>query len=161
MPHTKLTAKQAKFVSEYLVDSNGTRAAVAAGYGVAGARVAACRTLANANVQKALQARHSADATRLSIQRDDVLRGLLEAFALAKQQANPAAMVSAARECGRLMGYYAPERHHVEVGVDESGMTARLNSMSDAELLAIVNFNGSDDHENEMHAASPGQLCSS
>jgi phage terminase small subunit len=135
---TTLTAKQARFVNEFLVDSNGTRAAVAAGYGIAGARVAACRTLANDNVQMALQARQTADATRLSIQRDGVVRGLLEAFAMAREQRNPAAMVIAAREVGRMMGFYAPERHQVEVGVAESGMMKNMNEMSDAELVSLM-----------------------
>ena len=139
MVSPNLTAKQAKFVAEYLVDSNGTRAAVAAGYGVAGARVAACRTLANDNVQKALQARQSADATKLSIQRNDVLQSLLKAYNLALEQCNPAAMVSAARECGRMMGYYAPERQQVEVLHESKTATQdRLERMSDAELMAMI-----------------------
>lgn len=58
-----LSAKQSKFVSEYLVDGNGTRSAVAAGYGRAGARTTASRTLASVHVQRALQARQSADAS--------------------------------------------------------------------------------------------------
>ena len=134
-----LTAKQARFVAEYLVDGNGTRAAVAAGYGVAGARVAACRTLANDNVQKALQARQSADATKLSIQRNDVLQSLLKAYNMALEQCNPAAMVSAARECGRLMGYYAPERQQVEVmNESKTASQERLKRMSDAELMTMI-----------------------
>lgn len=141
--HAVLTAKQAKFVAEYLVDGNGARAAAAAGYGVAGARVAACRTLANANVQKTLQARQNADATRLSMQRNDVLVGLLRAAEMANAQGNPAAMISAWREVGRMMGYYAPERHQVEVAVDESGAVKRLNAMSDAELLAVIEADAS------------------
>lgn len=62
-PAATLTAKQAKFAAGYPVNGNGTRAAVAAGYGRAGARTTASRTLANAHVLKALQARQSADAT--------------------------------------------------------------------------------------------------
>ena len=139
MISVNLTAKQAKFVAEYLVDANGTRAAVAAGYGVAGARVAAHRLLTKANVQKALQARQSADATRLSIQRNDVLQSLLKAYNLALEQCNPAAMVSAARECGRLMGYYAPERQQVEVMNESKTATQdRLERMSDAELITMI-----------------------
>ena len=137
--NTPLSAKQAKFVAEYLVDSNGARAAVAAGYGVAGSRVAAHRLLTNANVQKALQARQTADATRLSIKRIDVLKSLLDAFAMAKEQGNPAAMVSAARECGRLMGYYAPERQQVEVmNESKTASQERLKRMSDAELMTMI-----------------------
>ena len=139
MASTDLTAKQTKFVAEYLVDSNGARAAVAAGYGVAGSRVAAHRLLTKANVRKALQARQSSDATELSIQRNDVLQSLLKAYNMALEQCNPAAMVSAARECGRMMGYYAPERQQVEVMNESKTATReRLERMSDAELMAMI-----------------------
>ena len=136
--HTALTAKQAKFVREYLVDGNGTRAAVAAGYGVAGAHASASRTLRIVKVQKAVQARQSADATLLSIKRIDVLKSLLDAYTMAEKQGNPAAMISAARECGRLLGLYAPERREVEVAVDEKCARKRMNAMSDAELLSLM-----------------------
>ena len=134
-----LTAKQRRFVEEYLVDSNGARAAVAAGYGVAGSRVAAHRLLTNANVQNALQARQTADAAHLSVQRIDVLKSLLKAYNMALEQRNPAAMVSAARECGRLMGYYAPERREVDIkAVSDHGGMASLQNLSDAELADVV-----------------------
>lgn len=139
MPRTRshLSDRQAKFVAEYLVDGNGSRAAVAAGYGIAGSRVAAHRLLTSANVSEALRARQTADAAELSTQRVDVLTGLLEAFTLAKEQGNPAAMVSAARECGRLMGYYAPERRKVDMGVADGCARKQMNALSDAELLAM------------------------
>lgn len=50
-----LTAKQARFIDEYLVDGNGTAAAVRAGYGRAGARVAAHRALRNDNVSAPIE----------------------------------------------------------------------------------------------------------
>ena len=75
---TELTARQARFVQEFLVDGCGTKAAIRAGYAVAGARVAAQQgRLTNAAVSSALQARQSADATRLSIHGNDVLEALL------------------------------------------------------------------------------------
>jgi phage terminase small subunit len=46
-PVTGLTEKQGRFFREYLVDWNGKRSAVCAGYPPRGA-VAACRTLTNA-----------------------------------------------------------------------------------------------------------------
>jgi len=133
-----LTQKQARFVAEYLVDGNGTRAAVAAGYGVAGAHASASRTLRIVKVQEALQARQRADATRLSISRDDVLVGLLAAFELARQQGVPATMVSAARELGRLLGYYAPETRRVEITDDGNDTMRRMEAMSDAQLVALI-----------------------
>ena len=133
-----LSAKEARFVAEYLVDGNGTRAAVAAGYGRAGARVAACRQLAKDNVQKALQARHRADAAQFSLARTDVLRGLLQAVENGKMRGEPAAMVSGWTAIARLMGYNKPEVHRVDVNVDRGDEMRRYRAMSDAELRKLV-----------------------
>lgn len=133
-----LTQKQQRFVAEYLVDGNGTRAAVAAGYGAAGAHVAASRLLRLPKVQEALQARQKADATRLSIQRDNVVAGLLEAVAQAKAQGNPAAMISGWVAIGKALGLMAPEVRRVEVDSGSSDVMRRMEAMSDAELMAIA-----------------------
>src|SRR5215211_4410908 len=44
-PGTSLSAKQQRFVHEYLVDLNGTQAAIRAGYSPASARAIACENL--------------------------------------------------------------------------------------------------------------------
>lgn len=134
----KLSVRQARFVLEYLVDACGTQAAVRAGVAPASAHVWASRALRNANVSAALRARQAADATRLSIQREDVLNGLVEAAAMAKLQCDPAGMVAAWKQVGQLMGYYSPERIKVDVSVAGSLEMGRLNQLSDAELLKII-----------------------
>ena len=63
--HTLMTAKQARFVDEYLVDANGTQAAIRAGYGAAGARVAAHRLLTNVAISSAIEVRGQQDAIHL------------------------------------------------------------------------------------------------
>lgn len=134
-----LTAKQSKFVSEYLVDGNGTRAAVAAGYGRAGARVTACRTLANPNVRAVVGARQSQDARRLEISRQDAIKGLLEAVDLAREQANPAAMISGWKTIGQMLGFMEPKRLQVEVAaMPDNDLMRALHTMSDAELSALI-----------------------
>ncbi len=133
-----LTSKQARFVAEYLVDGNGSRAAVAAGYGRAGARVAACRTLANANVRAAIAARQGVDAKRLEIERQDVIQGLLEGVAQAKSQANPAAMIAGWREIAKMLGFYEPEVRRVQV---ENNRLGALKSMTTSELVALMGRN--------------------
>jgi phage terminase small subunit len=50
----ELTARQAKFCIEYLIDLNGTQAAIRAGYAVSGARTEASRLLANADITEEL-----------------------------------------------------------------------------------------------------------
>ena len=87
---------------------------------------------------EALQARQSADAARLSIQREDVLTGLLEAVDQAREQRNPMAMIRGWAEIAKLMGLAAPERAKVDVNVAGSLEMGRLNQLSDAELLKII-----------------------
>ena len=134
-----LSAKQARFVSEFLIDSNGAAAAVRAGYAPGSAKVAASRMLTKDNhVRRAIQARQAAEADRLGLRRQDVLAGLLEAADMAKQQSDPARMVVCWRQVGLLMGYYAVETKRVEVSAAGQPDLNHLNGLSDAELLAII-----------------------
>lgn len=133
-----LTDKQTKFVAEFLVDSNGTQAAIRAGYSVSGARVAAHRLLTNDAIYGAIQARQATDATRLSLQREDVLKGLLEAAAMAKLQSDPAGMVASWKQVGLLLGFYAAKPIKMEIDLQGRGEMARFNRLTDAELLKII-----------------------
>jgi hypothetical protein len=138
-----LNAKQRRFIEEYLVDSNGARAAITAGYGRAGAAVAAHRLLSNANVQTVLQARQAADAARLQISRERVVAGLLEAVERGRAQQQPMAMVAALREIGRLMGFYAPDQHRVQLAALRNERAAQvMSSLSDQDLLAMIDSDG-------------------
>lgn len=133
-----MTAKQQKFVVEYLVDGNGTAAAVRAGYGRAGARVAAFRALRNDNVAVQIGARQAADAARLGVAREDVLQGLLGAIESAQAQVNPMAQIAGWREVAKMLGFYAPERQRLELSADGSAEWRRLEAMSDEELLTMA-----------------------
>ena len=55
MAMPKLTAKQARFVHEYLVDLNATQAAIRAGYKPSNARQVAADNMSKANIQQAVQ----------------------------------------------------------------------------------------------------------
>jgi phage terminase small subunit len=77
-----LTPKQAQFVEEYLVDLNGKRAAIRAGYSAKAAEVQASRLLRNANVQQALHAAIQARSRRTEVTADRVVTELAKiAFA--------------------------------------------------------------------------------
>jgi phage terminase small subunit len=71
-----LTPKQQRFVDEYLIDLNGTQAVIRAGYSAKGASVQACRLLANANIQAAVQAGRDGASRRTEITLDRVLKEL-------------------------------------------------------------------------------------
>ncbi len=73
-----LTPKQEAFVREYLIDLNGTQAAIRAGYSAKTANEQAARLLANVSVADAVQAGMDARAERTGITADYVLSGIKE-----------------------------------------------------------------------------------
>jgi phage terminase small subunit len=68
-----LSAKQQRFIEEYLIDLNGTQAAIRAGYSVKTADRMASENLRKPDIQKALQEKQAARAERTQITQDKVL----------------------------------------------------------------------------------------
>ena len=133
-----LTARQLRWVDEFLVDGNATAAAIRAGYSERSARSIAHENMTKPALQAVLAERRGDVANRLQITREGVIQGLLDAVHLAKEQANPAGMVAGLREIGKMLGYYAPEVKRVEVASDQGGQHAHLLALSDAQLHALV-----------------------
>lgn len=73
-PVKELTAKQAQFVAEYLIDLNATQAATRAGYSAKTANEQGARLLANVSVRSAMDAAMKERGERTKITADDVLR---------------------------------------------------------------------------------------
>ena len=69
----KLTAKQRRFVEEYLIDLNATQAAMRVGCPEASASVTACRWLAKARIQEVIAERMRARSRRADITATRVL----------------------------------------------------------------------------------------
>ena len=74
----KVTAKQQRFVSEYLIDLNATQAAIRAGYSEKTAAEQASRLLTNVKVAEAIQAAISARSERVGFDADWVLKRLAQ-----------------------------------------------------------------------------------
>ncbi len=86
----KLTPKQERFVEEYLVDLNGTQAAIRAGYSVNAAHVTGSRLLTNAKVAAAISAakRERSEATKIDA--EYVLQKLHQIVERCMQEVKPA-----------------------------------------------------------------------
>ena len=69
--------------------------------------------------------------------RKKVMDMLLEAYDAAKLTSEPASMVSAAREIGKMCGYFTVQ-HKVEVSVSGNVLIDRMNRLSDEELLRLI-----------------------
>lgn len=73
---TKLSDKQEMFIREYLVDLNGTQAAIRAGYSEKGASVTATRLLANVSIRARIEELQQERAKKLELDADWVLQRL-------------------------------------------------------------------------------------
>lgn len=69
-----LTPRQAKFCVEYLIDLNGTQAAIRAGYATSGARTEATRLLANADIVEELNRLRGEIAAKTQITPERILQ---------------------------------------------------------------------------------------
>lgn len=69
----KLTAKQKRFVDEYLIDLNATQAAIRAGYSVNSARDIGCENLAKPNIQEAIAKEMADRSKRTGVNQDRVV----------------------------------------------------------------------------------------
>jgi len=137
-----LTAKQSRFIDEYMVDMNGAAAAVRCGYSVKTSRAIAAENLAKPYIKAELQARGAALALELEVTRAGVVRGLLEAFEMAKADRQPSAMVSAMAAVAKLLGFYAVKTRRVELTAGQGVAQAHFERMSDAQLLAVIASGG-------------------
>ena len=133
-----ITDKQARFIDEYLIDLNGTQAAIRAGYSKRSAKEQAHRLLTYAHVQAELEEKRIEMQRKHEINRDGILEGFQEAFELAKESNNPGAMTGAYREIAKMCGFYEPEKKKVEITQEQLSYKQRYELMSDEELLAII-----------------------
>ena len=133
-----MSGKQLRWIDEYLVDLNGAASAVRAGYSPKTARAIACELLTKPYIQAVLQAKQGALAKQLQITRQGVVKGLLEAVDMGREQQNPGAMVGALREIAKMLGFHAPEVKRVELTATAHGAYQDLSSWSDAQLLDAI-----------------------
>ncbi len=133
-----LTAKQSRFIDEYMVDMNGAAAAERAHYSKKTSRAIACELLTKPDIQAELQARGAALARELEITREGVVRGFLDAFEMARADRQPGVMVSSMAAIAKLLGLYAVETKRVELSAGQGAVQAKYTAMNDAQLLALI-----------------------
>jgi phage terminase small subunit len=137
-----LTAKQSRFIDEYMVDMNGAAAAVRCGYSQRTSRAIACELLTKPDIQAELQARGAELARELEITRAGVVKNLLEVFHMSRELKNPAAMISSMSTIAKILGFYSPEVKRVELSAQQGAAHAKYTSMTDAQLLALIACGG-------------------
>ena len=156
----QLSARQQRFVDEYVQDFNGAQAAIRAGYSQKAAKEVAYRLLTYTHVTQAVEQQVQEAARKLEISRETVLQGLLEAAAMAKEEGSTLALVSAWREVAKLMGFYPSSRVQIERKVSlDAGLSARqLEQLTDVQLLRIIKGDGAE-HVNTVGCTSQKQVA--
>lgn len=124
----KLTPKREAFVREYLIDHNGTQAAIRAGFAKSGAAVEATRLLRNAQVQAAVAAGTAKQAQAAEITGESILR---ELHRIGLDPDEPGSVrVRALELTGKHTGIFT-ERIEVDdvTGLDDDERAARAKAM--------------------------------
>lgn len=99
-----LNSKQSRFVQEYLVDNNGTQAAIRAGYSPNTAESQASRLLRNAKVRAEVEKGQRKVAKKLEITREKLLEMANAVYEAAMAEKQLAAANGAIKELGVLSG---------------------------------------------------------
>lgn len=134
----KLTARQEKFVEHCAHCGNATEAARLAGYAEKSAKVMACRLTKDNRIAARIASRRAENAAKFAITREDVIAGVLGVIDMAREQQNPAAMISGWVQIAKLCGFYAPEVSRIEVSGNAARLQAKFRAMSDDELLELI-----------------------
>lgn len=72
----RLTAKQKRFIEEYLIDLNATQAAIRAGYSVESAKEIGCENLTKPNIQQAIEKQMAERSKRTGVNQDRIIMEL-------------------------------------------------------------------------------------
>lgn len=90
-------------------------------------------------IQEELTRIRAETARNTDISKEDVVRMFEEAYMTAKLLEDPAGMVAAAREIGKMLGHFAPEVKKTLIGVDKEMLKKALDDMTDEELMKVAN----------------------
>ena len=135
-PDKPLTDKQRLFTKYWAEGESILSAAARAGYTDGGAYAYRMVHLPNVLALKAQYAKKYEEESQMS--RKKVMDMHLEAFEMAKLLSEPSSMVAAAREVGKLCGYYEPTRKEININVNGSVTMQQMTKLTDAELLKII-----------------------
>ncbi len=101
---SKLTNKQKRFIEEYLIDLNATKASIRAGYSEDTAQQIGSENLSKLVIQNAIQKAQRESAQRNSVTVDEITEMHREAYSVAKEVKQASAMTTAAHNLAKLHG---------------------------------------------------------
>lgn len=140
MKKTKTTPKQEKYVQARAKGQSRGQSAIIAGYAVEGLESPALSKIEGTpTVQERLAEIRAETAKNTKVTKEDVVQMLLDAAEMARVMADPNGMVAAARELGKMLGFYAPEVKKVTHGLDKGSLRQVMEELSDEDLQRLAN----------------------
>jgi len=103
----ELTIKQQRFIEEYVIDFNATKAAINAGYSEKTARSIGCELLTKPDIRSAIKQQLEQLSADSYVSREVILTGLLKEAMGTGENSTPASRVNAWSQLGKLSGLYA------------------------------------------------------
>lgn len=132
----QMNRRQKKYVENRARGMSRERSAILAGYPAdqeAGKQVESMPS-----VQEELAKIRAEMANAAGVTREDIVKMLLDAASIAKLQADATSLVGAARELGKMLGFYAPEVKKTLHGVDKNDLKKALREMRDEDLYQLA-----------------------
>ena len=107
-----LTPKQQRFVEEYLIDLNATKAAIRSGYSEKTAAVIGAENLIKPNIAKAIQEAQESLSNKAQVTVEMVVQGLLNEAKDLSEGSTQSARVSAWAHLGKHLGMFKDKIEH-------------------------------------------------
>lgn len=136
----QLTARQKLFCELYVGPGRHCAALAArlAGYAPASSNVTGCQLLQQPKIATTVRGLEEAMARDMRVSRQGVIAALVDAVDLARSLKEPSAMVSALKNVAQICGYYRQEEVRPASRGEDAAAMDRLQGMSDAELVKII-----------------------
>ena len=139
-PWKPLTDQQKRFVKAFSSGENMTNSLKAGGFSTVSVAYG-YRMLEMPNVAKALKEQQAAYALASEMSKKDVMDMLKEAYDMAKIMSEPSSMVAAAREIGKMCGYYEPKK--IDLTISTTGRK-KIELLTDEELFKLMEEAGNE-----------------
>jgi len=137
-PGKPLTDMQKAFVMYMAQGESVVSAMSRAGYDTNTGSTYGYRLIRQPNVLALLSQEKAKYEASCQMTRKRVMDGLLEGVEMAKLAGEPASIIAGWREIGKMCGYYEPVTRKVDITVSGGLVLDRMNRLSDAELLRLI-----------------------
>lgn len=127
-----LTEQQTKYVDEVLKGKSKNAAAKAAGY----PNATAPEKSALVKIEIAEARAKLTDLTQIT--RVTVVDGIMDGIAMARMQGDATNVIKGWVEVSKILGYQAPEVKTVNLSLNDQRKMAKLEELSDAELIQLA-----------------------